>query len=93
MAAKQDNRSRKEAMRRQTVSLVELPNGEAGKLVEFLGGAGLKRRLEAMGIRLGKTVLKRSGMFFRGPVVVQVDGTQVALGHGMAGRILVERVE
>ena len=44
-------------------------------------------RLESMGVRIGKTVKKLSNMPGRGPAVVQVEGTQVAVGVGMARRI------
>lgn len=53
-------------------------------------GPGFGRRLEALGIRPGKKVTKVSSMFFRGPVTLRVDNTQVAIGFGMANRILVE---
>lgn len=48
------------------------------------------RRLNAMGIRPGKQITKVSSMFMRGPVTIQVDNAQLALGFGMARRILVE---
>ena len=53
-------------------------------------GTGFGRRLEALGIRPGKKVTKVSSMFFRGPVTLRIDNTQVAIGFGMANRILVE---
>jgi ferrous iron transport protein A len=46
-----------------------------------------------MGIRPGKRVTKVSSMLMRGPVTVQVDGTQLAMGFGMARRIIVELPE
>ncbi len=53
-------------------------------------GPGFGRRLEALGIRPGKKVTKVGSMFFRGPVTLRVDNAQVAIGFGMANRILVE---
>lgn len=47
-------------------------------------------RLSALGIRPGKRVTKVSSMFMRGPVTIQVGNAQVAIGFGMAKRILVE---
>jgi ferrous iron transport protein A len=32
-------------------------------------------------------------MPFRGPITLDVDGRQVAIGHGAAGKILVETLE
>jgi len=59
-------------------------------VIQVSGGHGLVRRLEALGIRPGKRITKVSSMFMRGPVTLQIDRSQVAIGHGMAGRILVE---
>ncbi len=48
-------------------------------------------RLSALGIRPGKRITKISAMLMRGPVTVQVDRAQVAVGFGMASRIIVEQ--
>jgi Fe2+ transport system protein FeoA len=32
-------------------------------------------------------------MLMRGPVVVEVDGFQIAIGYGIASRIIVEIIE
>ncbi len=64
--------------------------GQCGTVVEIKGGHGLARRLEALGIRPGKRVRKLSSMLFRGPVMVRVDNLQVAIGFGMASRVMVE---
>jgi len=54
-------------------------------------GAGFSgRRLEALGIRPGMKVTKVSSMLFRGPVTLRVGNAQVAIGFGMANRIIVE---
>ncbi len=50
----------------------------------------MTRRLSALGIRPGKRLTKVSAMFMRGPVTVRVGGTEIALGFGMASRIVVE---
>jgi ferrous iron transport protein A len=54
------------------------------------GGYGFIDRLHSLGIRPGRRVTKVSGMFMRGPVTLQVGRAQVAIGYGMAGKILVE---
>jgi len=48
------------------------------------------RRLEALGIRPGRKVTKISSMLFRGPVTLRVGNAQVAIGFGMANRIIAE---
>ncbi len=64
--------------------------GQSGKVVEILGGTHLFNRLNSLGIRPGKRITKVSSMFLRGPVTVRVDRSQVAIGHGMAGKIVVD---
>ncbi|MBM3154522.1 MAG: ferrous iron transport protein A [Chloroflexi bacterium] len=64
--------------------------GQSGAVIEILGGHGLVRRLEAMGIRPGKKITKVSSTFLRGPVTFKVDHTQIAIGFGMANKIVVE---
>ncbi len=72
------------------MDLIELEPGESGILVRVAAGAGLARRLDAMGVRIGKRVTKISGMPLGGPVVIQVGGTRLGLGRGMARKMLVE---
>jgi len=43
-----------------------------------------------LGIRPGRKVTKISSTLFRGPVMLRVNNTQVAVGFGMARRIIVE---
>ena len=71
-------------------SLAQLRANEEGVVVEVQGGWGMMRKLEAMGIRPGKKVVKLSSQVMRGPVVVSVDGYQIALGFGVASRVVVE---
>jgi len=63
--------------------------GQSGVVVEIHGGYGFVRRLSAMGIRPGKRITKVSAMFMRGPVTVRVDRVQLAIGYGLANRIIV----
>ncbi|KPL14272.1 iron transporter FeoA [candidate division WOR_3 bacterium SM1_77] len=65
--------------------------GETGKVVEVNGGHGFKKRLEAMGIRPGMKITKISGQIMRGPVIVKVGTAQIAIGFGMARRVVVEK--
>ena len=64
--------------------------GQSGKVVEIDGGVGLVNRLSAMGIRPGRKITKLSSMLMRGPVTVQQGSTRLAIGFGMARKILVE---
>ena len=78
--------------KKKLVSLANMETGQSGTIMEFRSGSGLTRHLEEMGIRSGKKATKISGMPLRGPVVVQVGGTRIALGHGMAMKVMVELI-
>ena len=53
------------------------------------GSRGITKRLLDLGLTKGCTftVVQGSG---RGPVLVEVRGTRIALGHGLASKVLVE---
>jgi len=72
------------------VSLVSMKSGESGIVVELLGGHGLINRLNALGIRLCKKITKVNSMLMRGPIIVDVDSMKIAVGYGMAKKIVVE---
>jgi ferrous iron transport protein A len=72
------------------LDLTQLKLGQKGKVVEIQGGEGLIRRLESMGIRQGKKITKIGAQFLRGPQTLRVDNLQVAIGFGMAKKILIE---
>ncbi len=71
-------------------SLVDLQSGEGGMIVQINGGHGMINRLASLDIRPGKEITKVSAGFMRGPVTIEVNRAQIAIGFGMAQRILVE---
>ena len=74
------------------MSLTRMQSGQEGIIVRIEGGIGLANRLAALGIRLDKRVTKISSALMRGPVTIKVDRTQVAIGFGMANRIIVRPI-
>lgn len=75
------------------VTLREMQSGQSGRIDQIQGGHGLVNRLGALGIRPGKRVTKVSSMLMRGPVTIQVGHTRVAIGFGMANKIIVNLEE
>ncbi len=75
---------------RKLVTLRQMQSGQSGKVVEIQGGHGLVNRLSALGIRPGKKITKVSSMLMRGPVTIQSGNTRIAVGFGMANKIIVE---
>lgn len=74
---------------REKLTAAHMPTGQGATVVEILGGHGLVSRLDALGIRPGKRITKISAAFMRGPVVIRVDRAEVAVGFGMARKIVV----
>jgi ferrous iron transport protein A len=72
------------------ISLTQMETGQSGVVAGIAGGLGASRRLENMGIRIGKKITKVSGAFLRGPVTVRVGHTQAGIGFGMASKVMVE---
>lgn len=72
------------------VTLRQMRAGQSGIVFQIQGGRGLVSRLSALGIRPGQRITKVGSMFMRGPVTIQVGNAQVAIGFGMANRIIVE---
>ena len=71
------------------LTLDTVSNGKEVKIVEIRGGWGIRQRLNQMGINTGDVIfVKRSGVM-GGPILVRVHGTEVALGRGMAKKVIV----
>lgn len=71
------------------IALSQMGAGQSGIVAHIEGGYGLVNRLNGLGIRPGKRINKVSSMLMRGPVTIQIDSIQVAIGFGMAKRIIV----
>ncbi|ADL11616.1 FeoA family protein [Acetohalobium arabaticum] len=72
------------------MTLHQLKQGASGKVIDFNGGCGLVNKLNSMGIREGKEITKISNSFIGGPVTVQLDNAKIAIGNGMAEKIIIE---
>lgn len=72
------------------ISLAHLKPGHNGKILEISGGMGLQNRLMGMGVYAGKEITKLSCIGLRGPIVIRVGRSVLALGHGMAAKVIVE---
>ncbi len=75
------------------MTLDQLLENRKAKVIDIQGGHGIRQRLSQMGIHMGDiiTILRFGAL--RGPILVEVHGSQVALGRGIASRIIVEEVE
>jgi ferrous iron transport protein A len=67
-----------------------VPPGEAAKIVSVRAGRGLSQRLADMGLTPG-TLLTVINSYGAGPVLINLRGTRLALGFGIAQKITVAR--
>lgn len=74
----------------EAATIATMKPGERGTVVDVGGGRRMQERLAVLGIRPGKQVIKVSSMLLSGPVTVEVDRSQVAIGFHMASKILVD---
>ncbi|HAE59486.1 MAG TPA: hypothetical protein DCG54_08260 [Anaerolineae bacterium] len=72
------------------VTLSEIRAGESAVVLDFSNGNGIAGRLTSLGFTPGVEV-QMTQNFGRGPLIVTVRGTRVALGRGEAVKICVER--
>ena len=71
--------------------LSQVPEGTTVVLVRVDAGHGLNNRLAAMGL-LPKAHIKVINSHHRGPFVIDLKGSKVALGKGMANKIIVSEL-
>ncbi len=72
------------------VSLIRMKKNKKGRVLEILGSSSLQHRMMSMGIYPGREITKLGHFVLRGPVAIKVGRSVLALGHGMAGKIILE---
>ncbi len=75
-------------MRRQVIPLTQAKEGQRLAVVSLGGGHGFRRRLAELGMNpaIPLTVLRNRG---GSPLVIELRGSRLMLGRGVANRILV----
>jgi ferrous iron transport protein A len=72
------------------ISLIQMRENQKVKVSEISGGRILQHKMMSMGIYPGRKITKLSHFAIRGPVVVKVGRGVLALGYGVAAKIIVE---
>jgi ferrous iron transport protein A len=63
------------------LSLDQMRAGQSGLVLGIDGGHGMVMRLSTLGIIPGKKITKISSQLMRGPVMIEIDRSHVALGY------------
>jgi len=74
-------------------NLDQVKPGYRVEIMDIAGGAGKYHRLLDMGITPGTEVVVMAVHPFRGPVVVQNQGSQIAIGRRIAHDITVRQLK
>ena len=70
--------------------LTQIKKGESVNVVEINGGQKFRDKIDAMGLRVGSRIIKISAQVLSGPITIKIGNTKLAIGHGMAKKILVD---
>ncbi len=76
------------------MTLIEAPLNRPLRIVNLAGGEGVRRRLMALGFHKNDIIELDGQAILRGPLLVRnvTTDTKVALGRGVAQKVLVEEV-
>ena len=71
------------------LTLDQIQSGQTVRVRGIRGGWGCSQRLNQMGIHAGDPITVKRNVRWGGPILVQVHGSEIALGRGMARHIMV----
>ena len=60
------------------------------RVVAIEGGHNVRSHLSLLGIHIGDWLKVVERAPFRGPVLVEINGTRVAIGRGVAAKVIVD---
>ena len=75
------------------ITLFDLESGKEASIKRFEGGVEFQKKLTSLNIRAGKIIRKITAQPLHGPVVIEIDNTEAAIGMNMANKIIVEPLE
>ena len=72
------------------ITLDSIGENQKVKVVSISGGWEIRQRLGCLGIHPGDIIIVKRSAIMRGPILISVHGNQVALGRGVARRVVLE---
>ncbi len=72
------------------MKLLDIPKGRTVRIINYQGGKGVESKLRQLGLNPGREVKVLRYAPLGGPVMLDVEGRSVALGRGIAERVIVE---
>lgn len=77
-------------LKKEQVNLTQLCNGTSATVVKVSGNNEIMSKLETMGIVPGSIITKKSAILAKGPIVIERDFVQFAIGYDIARKIIVQ---
>jgi Fe2+ transport system protein FeoA len=74
-------------------TLFDLKSGQKATIKSLKGGAEFQKKLRSLNLRVGKTIRKITAQPLYGPIVIEIDNTEAAIGMNMAKKIVVEPLD
>jgi Fe2+ transport system protein FeoA len=71
------------------MSLIDVEDGQTGIIISVLGGKILTKRLADLGLTSGTEVKVIGRTLFSGPIQIEVSGSRLVIGSGLASKITV----
>ena len=78
-------------MSQQLISLVDINEGQKGVIVSVLGGRMAAKRLADLGLTPNTEIKLLRKMLYRGPIEIEVRGSNLVLGRVIASKILLKQ--
>ncbi|WP_415405581.1 FeoA family protein [Sulfurovum sp. CS9] len=75
------------------ITLFDLESGKKATIKRLDGGVEFQKKLTSLNIRIGKTIRKITAQPLHGPIVIEIDNTEAAIGINMAKKIVVVPLE
>ena len=72
--------------------LIDCGNGDELLVSRVISGHMAKRRLAHLGIVPGVKIIKKKAAPFRGPIEINVKGSSLIIGRGLAAKIMVKHI-
>ena len=72
------------------IPLHHLSVGSTARIQNFHGSKNLSTKLRQYGLFIGDQVRLLRMAPFKGPILIEVNGREIALGYGIAAKIMVE---
>lgn len=78
-----------EASKKQ-LSVTDLEDEQTGIIITILGGKNASKRLADLGLTPGTEIKVVGRTLFSGPMQIEVCGSKLVLGRGLASKIMVK---